>query len=94
MNDMAGAADPVEVYRRIRGEYAGVLEPSESDDDRTLCIKGTVSRLPEVDRMLLYLYAECRSYRTLGELLGVSHSTMRKEIQRIRKEIGDADDIL
>lgn len=91
MTDVTGAVD---LYRKIRGEYAGVLEPSESDDDRTLCIKGTVSRLPEVDRMLLYLYAECRSYRKLGDMLGVSHSTMRKEIERIRKEIGDADDIL
>lgn len=93
MADMVSAADPVEVYREIRKEYSGVLEPSGSDDDRMLSIKGAVSRLPAVDRMLLLLYAECRSYRRLGELLGVSHSTMRKEIQRIRREIGDAGDI-
>ena len=94
MTDMTGAADPVEVYRKIRREYSGVLEPSGSDDDRMLSIKGAVSRLPAVDRMLLLLYAECRSYRKLGDMLGVSHSTMRKEIQRIRKEIGYADDML
>lgn len=93
MSDMRDTDDPVEVYREIRGEYAGVLEPSESDDDRMLGIKRAVSRLPVVDRMLLLLYAECRSYRRLGEMIGVSHSTMRKEIQRIRKDISDADDI-
>ena len=50
-------------------------------------VKQILARLPQVDRTLFVLYAECQSYRKLGKALGLSHMTARKEILRIRQTI-------
>lgn len=45
------------------------------------------NRLNVVDRTLILLYADCQSFRKLGERMGMSHTTVRKEIVRIKNEI-------
>lgn len=80
----------VEEYRAVKQEYA--FDPSifNVDDDRVSRIKEIIStRLSVPDRTLILLYAEYQSYRRLGEQLGLSHMTVRREILRIRKIILD-----
>lgn len=80
----------VEEYRAVKQEYA--FDPSifSVDDDRVSRIKEIIStRLSVPDRTLILLYAEYQSYRKLGEQLGLSHMTVRREILRIRKIILD-----
>ena len=80
----------VEEYRAVKQEYA--FDPSifNVDDDRVSRIKEIIStRLSVPDRTLILLYAEYQSYRKLGEQLGLSHMTVRREILRIRKIILD-----
>lgn len=80
----------VEEYRSVKQEYA--FDPSifNVDDDRVSRIKEIIStRLSVPDRTLILLYAEYQSYRKLGEQLGLSHMTVRREILRIRKIILD-----
>ena len=80
----------VEEYRAVKQEYA--FDPSifNVDDDRVSWIKEIIStRLSVPDRTLILLYAEYQSYRKLGEQLGLSHMTVRREILRIRKIILD-----
>ena len=45
------------------------------------------NRLSVVDRTLILLYADCQSFHKLGERMGMSHTTVRKEIVRIKNEI-------
>jgi transposase-like protein len=52
------------------------------------------NRLDEVDRTLILLYADCQSFRKLGERLGMSHTTIRKEIGRIKDKIREMYDTL
>ena len=75
-------------YRELRPDYA--FDPSIFNDEpeRIAQIKYIVNnRLNLVDRTLIILYADCQNYRKLGERLGVSHTTIFKEIRRIRKDI-------
>ena len=75
-------------WRRISQEYAASGDIMDGDD-LMASLKTAVAGLPQTDRVVMLLYADCGSYRELGRLLGVSHMTVRREIQRIRREILD-----
>lgn len=57
------------------------------DDDKVRQAKQALSIIPEADRILFCLYMELGASRKVGQILGVSHSTILKEINRIRQEI-------
>ena len=57
------------------------------DDDETLQVFDAVNKIPESDRIILYLYAELGSLRAVGRTLGVSYSTARKAVQEIKNKI-------
>jgi DNA-directed RNA polymerase specialized sigma24 family protein len=78
----------IKAYRLARADYAYDGDPFNEDPDRVRLVKQIISeKLPQVDRTLIVLYADCQSYRKLGKALGLSHMTVRKEILRIRAEI-------
>lgn len=79
-------------YRDIREDYRPAPRDIVTDDpdDRAEETKRIIQEcLTPVDRTIILLYADCRSFRKLGERLGFSHATMRREIIRIRKAILD-----
>lgn len=81
-------ADTVQEFRAIRKEYQYDDSIFNDEPRRVAHVKYIVNnRLNLVDRTLIILYADCHNYRKLGERLGVSHTTVFKEIRRIRKEI-------
>lgn len=85
---MARTDELVADYRKIRIEYAYDADIMNEEDERVREIKRIVNtKLSVVDKTLIILYADCGSFRKLGERLGVSHMTIRKEILRIRKII-------
>ena len=58
------------------------------DEDRVLAIKKAISQLPTPDKIFFCLYLETGSSRKLGRLLGgISHSTVLKEVKRIKQVI-------
>ena len=74
--------------RAIMKEYAYDSDPMNPEDERSLEIKWALSKQPEADQIIWCLYMELESSRKLGELLGgVSHSTILKEVNRIRENI-------
>ena len=52
-------------------------------------IKRAVQNLDDADRIIFILYCETGSLREVGKKLGVSHSTVYKEIKRIKQQILD-----
>lgn len=70
-------------------EYA----PNDSlfceDDEQMVLIKQAVASLSPADRIIFILYAETGSLREVGKMLGVSHTTIYKEIKRIKRYIYD-----
>lgn len=75
----------VEEYRAFKDDYA--YDPSifNPEPERVRRVKEIIStRLSVSDRTLILLYAEYRSFRKLGQRLGLSHMTIRREILRIK----------
>ena len=57
------------------------------DDDRVRAIKKAIAKLEDADRTIFCLYMDLGASRKVGKVLGVSHSTILKEINRIKMEI-------
>lgn len=74
--------------RAILDEYRFEDSIFSASDDRTRRIKMIIqSELSDADRIIFLVYAETQSYRVLGRLLGVSHTTAGIEVRRIRNII-------
>lgn len=75
-------------YREIKEEYAWHPDIFTKDDERVAKVKEIINtKLSGIDKAIIVLYADCQSYRKLGKRLGVSHMTIRRECQRIKKII-------
>lgn len=57
------------------------------DDERVIRVKRALQKLQDYDRILWVLYMELGASRKVGSVLHVSHSTVLKEINRIKLEI-------
>ena len=76
-----------EELRAILADYKYDDDIINDDDDRVREIKKAISKLLEPDRIIFCLYVDIGSSRKLGKILGVSRSTVLKEINRIKLEI-------
>ena len=72
-------------YKDIKEDYKFNPDIMSTEDERVARIKEIINnKLSLVDKTLILLYTDCQSYRKLGERLGLSHMTCRKEIIRIK----------
>lgn len=77
-------------YKEIRADYTYDGGIFNAEPYRLRVVKYIVWKvLSEVDRTIFLIYTDCRSYRALGKRLGVSHTTARREVMRIKKLILD-----
>lgn len=85
--------------RAILAEYEYNPDVMSDEDVRVIKIKRALAKLNAPDRILFCLYMDLGASRKVGACLGVSHSTVLKEINRIKMEIryqmmiDDYDDI-
>jgi TyrR family helix-turn-helix protein len=56
-------------------------------DDRLLAIYPKWEALNRADKTIIILYAEYRSYREVGKILGISHTTIARFIKQIRERL-------
>ena len=56
-------------------------------DDRLLSIYPKWLKLNKADKTVIILYAEYRSYREVGKILGISHTTIQRFIKQIRERL-------
>ena len=58
------------------------------DNPRVARLKEIIdTKLSQVDKTIILLYADCQSYRKLGKNMRLSHMTIRREVIRIKKII-------
>lgn len=75
-------------FRKIKQEYSYNLDIMNEEDERVTRIKKIIdTKLSLADKTIILLYVDCQSYRKLGARLGVSHMTLRREVQRIKNII-------
>ena len=56
-------------------------------DDRLLSIYPKWLELNKADKTVIILYAEYHSYREVGRILGISHTTIQRFITQIRERL-------
>ena len=72
-------------FKDIEADYR--FDPSifTEDGEREAALKYIINnKLSRVDKTLILIYADCMSYRKMGQRLGFSHTTMRNEVKRIK----------
>lgn len=80
--------EAVAEFRKIKEDYAFNPDIMNDEDERTSRIKEIIdTKLSLADKTIILLYADCQSYRKLGKRLGVSHMTIRRDCQRIKRII-------
>ena len=80
----------VSEFRKIRQDYTYNPDIMNEEDERLTRVKKIIDqKLSLADKTIILLYVDCQSYRKLGARLGVSHMTIRRECQRIKKIILD-----
>ena len=78
----------VSEFRKIRQDYTYNPDIMNEEDERLTRVKKIIdNKLSLADKTIILLYVDCQSYRKLGARLGVSHMTLRREVQRIKKII-------
>lgn len=72
-------------FKEIKEDYKFSDDIMCNEDERIHRIKEIINnKLSIVDKTLILLYTDCQSFRKLGQRLGLSHMTCRKEIMRIK----------
>ena len=78
----------VSEFRKIRQDYTYNPDIMNEEDERLTRVKKIIdTKLSLADKTIILLYVDCLSYRKLGARLGVSHMTIRREVQRIKNII-------
>lgn len=78
----------VSEFRKIRQDYTYNPDIMNEEDERLTRLKKIIEEnLSLADKTIILLYVDCQSYRKLGKRLGVSHMTIRREVQRIKNII-------
>ena len=78
----------VSEFRKIRQDYKYNPDIMNEEDERLTRVKKIIDqKLSLADKTIILLSVDCQSYRKLGARLGVSHMTIRREVQRIKNII-------
>lgn len=82
-------------YKQITRDYAFDNTIFNEDEPKVNALKYIINhKLSQVDRTIILLYVDCQSYRKLGEKMGMSHMTIRREVVRIKNIIQEEYDKL
>lgn len=85
---MKNEREVVTEFRKIRQDYTYNPDIMNEEDERLTRVKKIIdTKLSLADKTIILLYVDCQSYRKLGARLGVSHMTLRREVQRIKNII-------
>jgi len=63
------------------------LSPAQDDDERTWLLKQAVGQLTRIEKALIMLYLEEKSYREISEIMGITQSNVGVKLNRIKSKI-------
>ena len=73
--------------KKILEQWEPDYDVMRTEDDKSHYTKVAMSMLPDAERIIMALYLEYQASRKVGKLLGVSHSTILKEVRKIKEKI-------
>ena len=71
----------------VMNEYAPNEDIMSDEDESVYQLKKALEALQPADKIIMLIYCENGSLRQTGRDLGVSHTIIYKQIQRIKKEM-------
>ena len=72
-------------FKDLAPDYKWDPSIFNAEPERVARIKEIIdTKLSQVDRIIILMYTDCQSFRKLGRRFGLSHSTVRKEVERIK----------
>jgi RNA polymerase sigma factor (sigma-70 family) len=81
---VASRAEPLEEHHL---ERIASVEPDRDDDERVVELWAFIDQLDALNRALMLLYLEDRSYAEIGEILGISETNVATKINRIKQKL-------
>ena len=57
------------------------------EDDRLNLLRQAIEKLSEIEKAIIMLYLEEKSYDEIGEIIGISHSNVGVRINRIKSKL-------
>ncbi len=80
--------DVIRDYKEIRKDFEIDDSIFNAEPDKVRRIKEIVlTRLDQVERTLILLYADCGSLRDLGKRLGMSYGSVKRVLDPIKEKI-------
>jgi len=64
-----------------------VKEDTEETEQQLLLLQRFISELPELDRAIMILYLEEKSYKEIAEILGLTETNVATKINRIKLKL-------
>lgn len=68
-------------------EYNFEIDTFTEMNDRLIEVYPKWTSLNKADKTVMVLYAEYQSYREVGRILGISHTTIQRFIKQIRERL-------
>lgn len=76
-----------EELKAILADYEYNSDIFCEEDEGTIKIKHALTKIPLADKIIFCLQADIQSFRKVGNILGISYTTVFNEFKRIRNEI-------
>ena len=76
-----------EELKAIMADYEYNSDILCDEDERTIKIKHALTKIPLADKIIFCLQTDIQSFRKVGNILGISYTSVFNEFKRIKKEI-------
>lgn len=76
-----------EELKAIMADYEYNPDILSDEDERTIKIKHALTKIPLADKIIFCLQTDIQSFRKVGNILGISYTSVFNEFKRIRNEI-------
>ena len=76
-----------EELKAIMADYEYNPDILSEEDERTIKIKHALTKIPLADKIIFCLQTDIQSFRKVGNILGISYTSVFNEFKRIRNEI-------
>ena len=76
-----------EELKAILADYEYNSDILCDEDERTIKIKHALTKIPLADKIIFCLQTDIQSFRKVGNILGISYTSVFNEFKRIRNEI-------
>lgn len=79
--------EPDTVSLSAQEETLMIPEVTDSRSDQLILLQQLINELRELDRALMLLYLESKTYREIAEILGITETNVASKINRIKEKL-------